>query len=742
MEHSTRDELCRVARSNAVLRVLFVLSIFMAFMDPARAQLSFQSIAATAGIDFPNDQIWNVVDFNGDSLEDLVNFQPFPPALLKNNGDGTFSDVTHLWPGLTHPDATSFDWAHGWADIDNDGDKDVVINARFSMPDERKYLFFRNNIIGLGQQSFTEVFSLDSTINGKQHRYVVWGDYDNDGDVDFFAGASNLASLGSHRLFKSKWKETGSISFEDVSASVGLTSVGSQMGSAHWIDADNDGDSDLYVVSDDRSPQPQGLFYKNLLKETGTATFDEIATAIGLSASSFEGIFGDYDNDGDQDVYISRGKSSPNLLYKNDLTETGNLTFTELGGVLGVQQPSNGGAGSRWGDLDNDGDLELLAFANSNESSVLYSNNLLETGTTGFADVTSVAGLSPGDHVAMAFLFDIENDGTLEIFESRFIGGDPNRLFKNEGVSGNWLDLKLVGTDSNRDGLGARITLLANGRRQYRQHTFFAGIGTLGGREHFGLGSATVVDEIEIRWPSGCVQKLTLVSVNQILVVTELCNAPPVADAGADQIVECQSPSGALVTLDGSGSSDPDGDPLIFTWSGPFPEVGGTTTGEMPMVSLPLGMSTITLVTNDGQVDSAGSSVEITVKDTTPPGIVAMLDALGPGDEVDDDDEGRFRIGFTVSDTCDPSPEGMAVLVIPGIPEIAVSHGQVIEFEVDDEEVEVEAEDGILEIEAPSLSLKVTAVDASGNAAMAELPLTGLGADNDDDGLASAELDD
>jgi len=215
-------------------------------------------------------------------------------------------------------------------------------------------------------------------------------------------------------------------------------------------------------------------------------------------------------------------------------------------------------------------------------------------------------------------------------------------------------------------------------------------------------------------------------------------NAPPVADAGPDRTVECTGPDGASVMLDGSGSSDPDGDSLSYAWSGSF----GTVDGETPTVNLSLGAHLVTLVVNDGQVDSEPGKATVTVADRTPPGLVASLTPVGEGDDHGDSDEGRFRIDFSAADTCDPAPGVAAVLAVPGIADIPVDDGQVIEFEMEDEETEVESEDGILEIEAPGLALKVTGTDASGNAATAAVQPAGLGGDNDDDTVASADEDD
>ena len=206
-------------------------------------------------------------------------------------------------------------------------------------------------------------------------------------------------------------------------------------------------------------------------------------------------------------------------------------------------------------------------------------------------------------------------------------------------------------------------------------------------------------------------------------------NQPPIADANGPYVAECASPSGASVSLDGSGSTDPDGDTLTFSWS----DTGiifDDATSPTPTATFPIGTTTVTLEVDDGTAMDSDTT-DVTVQDTTVPDVAAALVPIGDGDE-DDDDEGRFRVEFSATDACDASPAVSAVLEVSGIADpIAVTNGQVIEFEFEDDGTEVETENGVLEIESPGLTLRVTGTDSSGNTGEATAQPTGLNADND-----------
>ena len=224
-----------------------------------------------------------------------------------------------------------------------------------------------------------------------------------------------------------------------------------------------------------------------------------------------------------------------------------------------------------------------------------------------------------------------------------------------------------------------------------------------------------------------------------------ITNQPPTAQAGPDQTVECGGPSGATVTLNGTASSDPDGDPLTFTWTDSF----GTVQGPNPQVTLPLGTHTVTLTVDDGKSGSASDTVTITVADTKPPTVTAALTPVVPekksskrverrgdkGGKDDDDDDRRdgddrnrneFRVVALATDRCDAHP-----LMQASINGVAVTDGQVVRLELDDDN-KVRRKNGLLKIAARNIILTVSTTDASGNRATATAKLAKKQREHDD----------
>ena len=445
--------------------------------------------------------------------------------LYKNDGTGVFSDITagtglDLIPApLGQPT---------WSDVDNDGDQDLTLRvySRFGIQ------VFLNNLVEDGSLTFTPGQLLLGDWN-----IPSWIDFDQDGDLDLFLESPLTGPLQGTQpeaaMFRNDLIETGSLNFTDVTAAVGLTMPAADIQrSLAWSDADLDGDADLYIAS---GGGPCGVsrpdrYFRNNLVPSGTATFDEVTAAVGLNdglSDAGSGTWADYDADGDFDLYVGLGCFTPNRFFHNNLIETGSLLFDERANSFGVDRPIDGGW-DIWADFDNDADIDLLAGGVSGDRWFLHKNLLKENGVPGFVDRTAAQGLPLLNTIRTSTLFDMDNDGDLDLLANGG-GTEPILLFENDGLVdgqplGAWLQISLIGTLSNRDGTGALITLRAGEMSQRREAHRYVAFGRQEVRRiHFGLGTADAVQELEIRWPSGCIQTLNDVPANRILSVTEDC---------------------------------------------------------------------------------------------------------------------------------------------------------------------------------------------------------------------------
>jgi len=298
-----------------------------------------------------------------------------------------------------------------------------------------------------------------------------------------------------------------------------VTSEGNS-GASWWGDYDNDGRLDLFVALNGLGGGEHILFHND-----GGGSFTRVNTApTGFSAGG-GGDWGDYDNDGDLDLFIAQYANGANdLLYRND----GGGTFTRItnGPVVISGGRSQFGV---WGDYDNDGWLDLFVGNDNGEPQFLFHNN----GDGTFTRVTQGDVVNLGGNVTGFAWADYDNDGFLDLFIARGNSRvrETNLLYHNGGNSNKWLTVVCAGRVSNRSGIGAKVRVKANiagvPRWQLREINSGNGFQSSGLRAHFGLGDATNVDLVRIEWPSGAVQELRNVAMNQILTVKE----PPVLTA-------------------------------------------------------------------------------------------------------------------------------------------------------------------------------------------------------------------
>lgn len=473
---------------------LLALSALILLLGPASAQtLRFQDVTSAAGVSTPNDMNGfghgvAAGDFNNDGLPDIyvVNYTALN-ALFLNNGNGTFTDAASS--ANVAQSTTLEDRGVAAVDYDNDGDLDLYIATAASA----NKILYRNN----GNGSFSDATNGAGLSDyGLQGQGVSWGDYDNDGDLDLFLCSFDQA-------FK-LYRQNGNHTFDDVSSSVGLDGSNESV-QAVLFDFDLDNDLDIFVGRGTGSPN-------RLFVNRGDGTFDEESASRNLTDPTphAQGIaVGDYDNDGDLDLYMCDDRG-PNRLYRND-----NGVFSEVAAQAGVADASRS-LGCTFADFDNDGwlDLYVINFG----ANRLYRNN----GNGTFANQSSGSGADNSDRGYGSAVLDYDGDGLLDIFFSNS-GQNSNLLRNTTATSNKWLKFTLRGVSSNRNGVGARVLVTAGGNVQTQQlvagYAMVSGGGDL--TLHFGLANNNTASRVEVIWPSGTRDVLTNMAANQALTIVE-----------------------------------------------------------------------------------------------------------------------------------------------------------------------------------------------------------------------------
>jgi tetratricopeptide (TPR) repeat protein len=436
---------------------------------------TFTERTATAGLDGQLGGL-NMVqtDYNNDGCKDVLVLRggweiPQRNSLLRNNCDGTFTDVTAA-SGLAKP-ATSTQTA-AWADINNDGLLDVFVGN-----EDRGAQLFLNE----GNGIFEDISESAGVNRGAFSKAVAAGDLDNDGFVDFYV--SNFK--GPNYLYRNNHDNT----FTERAREAGVPGPG--RGFAAWFfDYNNDGWPDIFATSYFTSVDESVRTYVGrthdvatlkLYKNLGNGTFHDVTRDVGLDKvfMPMGANFGDIDNDGFLDIYLGTGNPSyasllPNVLLHNKEGKSFvDVTFSSGTGEL------HKGHGVAFADLDNDGDEDIVA---------------------------EIGGATPGD-------------------------SHPLRLFENPGHGNDWINLRLVGVRTNRSAIGARIKLTVENEGG-DQRSIYRSVGSGGSfgasplEQHVGLGKSARIVELEVWWPgSDTRQRLTRVTKNQTLEITELARS-------------------------------------------------------------------------------------------------------------------------------------------------------------------------------------------------------------------------
>lgn len=460
-------------------------------------------------------------DYDNDGDEDIVAVGTYQPhALYRNNGDGTFTNVAEQ-AGIADPRGG---WGSLFADYDNDGYLDLYI-TRGGWSGAAENTLYHNN----GDGTFTDVTHAAGVADPQSSFCAAWADYNNDGYLDLYIADGVIGDGAANVLYHNN----GDGTFTNIAESAGVANTGNSLGTA-WGDYDKDGYIDLHVVNFGQS----NVLYRN----NGDGTFTDVTPTTGMNlpvTDAFVTFFLDVDNDADLDIFISNSGSfqafiagqitgtAPHdgdrqVLYRNN----GDGTFTDVTRESGLYH-AFGAMGANCGDIDSDGYLDIYLATGAPQMGRLERDALFRNNGDGtFTDATFALGLGNIGKGHGVTFGDIDTDGDVDIYVpvgGAFIGDQWHNLFyQNAGTGNNWLTLKLVGVKSNRDGIGAKVTLRVGNRVIYREVSGGCGFGSTNSLSlEIGLKAHTKVDTLEIVWPSGQVDTHRNLSVNQRLVFTE-----------------------------------------------------------------------------------------------------------------------------------------------------------------------------------------------------------------------------
>ena len=488
-------------------------------------------------IDYDDDGWLDIYLVNGGTLDSLREMDArVANRLYRNQGDGTFADVTES------AGVGDRSWGMGVAvaDVDNNGYDDLYVT---NYGPNRLYLNF-------GDNNFRESAEASGVAGDEWSSSAAFGDYDSDGDVDLYVAnylefdpddLPDDSQLCRYRGIRVQCGPRGMVAtsdrffenlgngrFADASAASGIGAAPDAYGlGVMWTDYDNDGDQDVYVANDSTA--------NYLFQNNGDKTFAEIALLVGvaLSANGSEqagmGVdFGDYDNDGWLDLAVTNFSDDYNALYRNE----GDGTFLDVSYRAGLAEPT--WAKLSWGiqfaDLDLDGDLDVVIAdghvypeVDRHDFGLRYrqpNSAFLNDGDGSFLAAKLRPGSSEAESSRGLAVGDVNNDGALDILIAN-LDAAPT-LLEGRSPGGHWLIVDLVGTASNRSAIGARVRVETPAGSQIREIRSGGSYQSQNDlRAHFGLGGAEEVDVLRVRWPNGTEQSMERVKGNRIVQITE-----------------------------------------------------------------------------------------------------------------------------------------------------------------------------------------------------------------------------
>jgi hypothetical protein len=503
--------------------------------SPEKKYIVESMSGGVALFDYDNDGYLDIYLVNSLTVDLVKSKQKTRSLLYHNNGDGTFSDVTDK------AGVGDIGWGMGVAigDYDNDGFDDIYVTCLG--PNH----LLRNS----GKGTFTDVTQSAGVTDPRWSTGASFVDYDNDGKLDLFVSnyvdfdVNNLPEFGKGRSCQFKgvpvqcgprglkgagdslYHNNGNGTFTDVSKKAGVSDADGYYGlGVICSDFDEDGLVDIYVANDST---PNFLYHNN-----GDGTFKDIGFSSGMAVNengseqgSMGVTLGDYDHDQRLDMFITNFDDDYNTLYHDD----GKGSFTDVSYAAKVAEVSLPyvGWGTQFFDYDNDGWVDLLVvnghvypqlpsyrqrnFVHHNNQDGTFTEVGMQLGAP-FAEKRTGRGAAFGD---------IDNDGDVDVVINN-LDGPPLVLRNDGGNANNSVLIKTIGLKSNRDGVGARIKVVAGELTQIGEvHSGDSYLSQSDMRLHFGLAKATKIDLVEVHWPSGAVDKVTGLGVNDILSIKE-----------------------------------------------------------------------------------------------------------------------------------------------------------------------------------------------------------------------------
>jgi len=480
-----------------------------------------------------------IADYDGDGFEDIfVAGEAGDNHLWRNNHNGTYTDMASS-AGIPLT-ATAFVSGATFADIDNDGHPDLLL---LGGPQAQNILLHNN-----GNGTFTDISAASGLQGiGVNNFSASWGDYDNDGFLDVVI--VDHADCSGNNSGVHLYHNNQNLTFTEVTSFLGTTKISGRGLTALFVDYNQDGRVDLMVGNDQGTNYGANVLWRNDGPNgSGGWTFTDVSASsgfgIGMAAMGM-GV-GDYNRDGQYDIYLTNFDLAPNPANNILLAGSSSGVFLQNQGdqqggahakratVPCVSPPGGQAASVTWGggfmDFNNDGwdDIWMAGSgAGANGCTEIQDNTTVLFNLKGiYLDLGGEAGLS-GQSTAgsspTAVFTDFNNDGKMDVFQAPSSGLE--HLYVNQGTGGttnNWLQVKLIGTVSNHDAIGARLVASVGGVNLVK--TVFDG-GTYQGNstliQQFGLGTSTQADTLTIYWPSGMVQTLTNVAGNQRMTITE-----------------------------------------------------------------------------------------------------------------------------------------------------------------------------------------------------------------------------